>query len=110
MEFSEVVRTTFSAREFTNDVASPEGSALLAGIVQLGRSLRLETIAEGIEKPDQRDRIAAAGCDLGQGFLFARPMPAGEVAPLLEPKVIVPTGRGSAAPSATAGYAAIDRP
>ncbi len=77
--------------EFTNDVASPEGSALLAGIVQLGRSLRLETIAEGIEDTDQRDRIAAAGCDLGQGFLFARPMPAEEIAPLLANKVIVPT-------------------
>jgi diguanylate cyclase (GGDEF)-like protein len=70
-------------REFTSDIASTDGAALMAGIVQLGRSLRLETIAEGIEEPDQRRLIAAAGCDLGQGFLFARPMPAADVAAIL---------------------------
>ncbi|HEY7735288.1 MAG TPA: bifunctional diguanylate cyclase/phosphodiesterase [Candidatus Limnocylindrales bacterium] len=70
-------------REFTSDVASADGSALLAGIVQLGRSLGLETVAEGIEHPEQRVRIAAILCDQGQGFLFARPAPRDEVSRLL---------------------------
>jgi len=33
-------------------------------------------VAEGIEIPEQADRLRALGCDLGQGFLFARPMDA----------------------------------
>jgi diguanylate cyclase (GGDEF)-like protein len=70
-------------REFTSDVVSPEGSALLGGIVQLGRSLGLEIVAEGIEEPDQRDRIAATLCDQGQGYLFARPAPFADVTRLL---------------------------
>ncbi len=70
-------------REFTSDVVSPEGSALLGGIVQLGRSLGLEIVAEGIEQPDQRDRIAATLCDQGQGYLFARPAPYADVSRLL---------------------------
>jgi EAL domain-containing protein (putative c-di-GMP-specific phosphodiesterase class I) len=37
--------------------------------------LRIETVAEGIERPQQRDGLRALGCTLGQGFLFARPMP-----------------------------------
>ncbi len=62
-------------REFSTDVLTDEGFALLSGIVQLGRSLGLETVAEGIEQPDQHVRIAATMCDQGQGFLFARPAP-----------------------------------
>ena len=70
-------------REFTSDVGSIEGSALLGGIVQLGRSLGLEIVAEGIEEPDQRVRVAATSCDQGQGYLFARPAPFDDVTRLL---------------------------
>jgi diguanylate cyclase (GGDEF)-like protein len=86
-------------REFTSDVASAEGSALLGGIAQLGRSLGLETIAEGIEQPDQLARIAAALCDQGQGYLFARPAPFDEVSLLL-------AGEGFAPAVATQAVAA----
>jgi diguanylate cyclase (GGDEF)-like protein/PAS domain S-box-containing protein len=48
--------------------------ALLAGIVDLARSLGLQTVAEGIETTEQRDMCAAIGCTYGQGFLFARSM------------------------------------
>jgi EAL domain-containing protein (putative c-di-GMP-specific phosphodiesterase class I) len=59
--------------EFTNEIETPEGEALFGGIVQLGRSLGLEIIAEGIERPVQRDLVTASTCDKGQGYLFARP-------------------------------------
>lgn len=63
-------------REFIKEVESPEGEALLRGIVQLGRSLGLELVAEGIERPAQVARVVAAACDLGQGFHFGRPVSA----------------------------------
>ena len=58
---------------------SPEGDALLHTLMQLGKSLNLETLAEGIEEPGQLTQLQIDECDVGQGFLFARPMPADEV-------------------------------
>ena len=43
-------------------------------VIQLARQLGLETIAEGIETPAQRDHLARLGCRDGQGYLFAKPM------------------------------------
>jgi len=40
-------------------------------------------MAEGIERSEQRDLLESFGCDAGQGFYFARPMPAGSVDTLL---------------------------
>jgi diguanylate cyclase (GGDEF)-like protein len=59
--------------EFTREIETPEGEALFGGIVQLGRSLGLEIVAEGIERSIQRDLVTRSTCDLGQGYLFARP-------------------------------------
>ena len=72
-------------REFTDAVDTAEGTALLGGITQLGRSLGLELVAEGIERPRQAELVRNAGCDLGQGFLFARPAPPEDAAALLRP-------------------------
>jgi EAL domain-containing protein (putative c-di-GMP-specific phosphodiesterase class I) len=47
--------------------------AFAAAIVALGQTLGLTIIAEGIEEPGQYERLRAMGCDLGQGYLFARP-------------------------------------
>jgi EAL domain-containing protein (putative c-di-GMP-specific phosphodiesterase class I) len=58
-------------------------SPVARAIVDLGRSLRLEVIAEGIEHPDQARWLADLGCRLGQGYLFARPMGAAAVEALL---------------------------
>ena len=60
-------------REFTAAVGTAQGVALLGGIAQLGRSLGLELVAEGIEREEQAELVRQAGCDMGQGFLFARP-------------------------------------
>ena len=48
---------------------------LAKALVGLGQTLELATVAEGIERPEQEAELRALGCELGQGFLFARPMP-----------------------------------
>jgi diguanylate cyclase (GGDEF)-like protein/PAS domain S-box-containing protein len=48
--------------------------AIVRGLLELGRTLGLETVAEGVETIVQRDALQAHGCDLAQGFLYARPM------------------------------------
>ena len=52
------------------------GDALLHTLVQLGKELGLEVVAEGIETIDQLHRLQLQHCDSGQGFLIARPMAA----------------------------------
>ena len=51
-----------------------EESGLIAAIIALGNSMTLNVVAEGIELPEQIDSLRELGCELGQGFLFARPM------------------------------------
>jgi diguanylate cyclase (GGDEF)-like protein/PAS domain S-box-containing protein len=62
-------------KSFVDDLPTgPEGPALVEAIVELARTLRLETVAEGIELADQLVGLQSAGCRSGQGFLFARPL------------------------------------
>ncbi len=58
---------------------SKESAALIATLVQLGRALGLETLAEGIESQGQLDRLQQHHCDSGQGFLLARPLEGAEL-------------------------------
>jgi diguanylate cyclase (GGDEF)-like protein len=68
------------AKPFIDEVArGSEHSAVARAIVDLGSSFRLQVVAEGIEAVAQRERLVALGCDLGQGFLFSRPVPAAEM-------------------------------
>jgi diguanylate cyclase (GGDEF)-like protein/PAS domain S-box-containing protein len=53
---------------------SPESGALIHTLVELGRTLGLETLAEGIEDNDQLAKLQAEQCDRGQGFLFSKPI------------------------------------
>ncbi len=55
-------------------LASRNNDALAAAIIALGENLTLEVVAEGIEQPEQALWLKNAGCQLGQGFHFARPM------------------------------------
>jgi EAL domain-containing protein (putative c-di-GMP-specific phosphodiesterase class I) len=62
-------------KSFVDDVGeSDKALALTRAIVQLGKSLNLDTVAEGIEKSEQVEGLRALGCRYGQGFLFARPV------------------------------------
>jgi diguanylate cyclase (GGDEF)-like protein/PAS domain S-box-containing protein len=54
--------------------AEHEETGLAAAIIALGNSLSLDVIAEGIEVPEQIASLRELGCELGQGFLFAKPM------------------------------------
>ena len=52
---------------------SGDGPVLASAIVALGETLRMTTVAEGIETDAQRDRLIQLGCELGQGYHFGRP-------------------------------------
>jgi EAL domain-containing protein (putative c-di-GMP-specific phosphodiesterase class I) len=71
-------------RSFVRDlVTDPSDLAIVSAIVAMARQLRITVIAEGIEGYQQADVLSRLGCAQGQGFLFARPMPAEECATLL---------------------------
>jgi diguanylate cyclase (GGDEF)-like protein/PAS domain S-box-containing protein len=53
-----------------------DGPVLASAIVALGETLRMHTVAEGIETEPQRARLIELGCELGQGYLFSRPVDA----------------------------------
>jgi diguanylate cyclase (GGDEF)-like protein len=55
---------------------SSEAHALTHTLIQLGKALGLQTLAEGVERQDQVRELQREGCDLAQGFLFARPLTA----------------------------------
>lgn len=56
-----------------------ESEAVVGAIVKLARALKLSVIAEGVETADQLQRLTGAGCSEVQGFLFSRPVGAGEI-------------------------------
>jgi EAL domain-containing protein (putative c-di-GMP-specific phosphodiesterase class I) len=65
------------AKEFVDGLSRNEDDqAFVALIVQLARTRGLEVVAEGIEDIDQFHALRAAGCDLGQGYYFGRPLSA----------------------------------
>ena len=71
-------------KSFVDGVADdPDAAVLAEAIISFGATLQLSTLAEGIETVDQRDRLRAMGCELGQGFHFAKPLPAAEIDRLL---------------------------
>jgi len=66
-------------RSFLSQLAeNPEGETLLRTLVQLGKALSIETLAEGIERSQELELLQEEDCDSGQGYLFARPLEAGD--------------------------------
>lgn len=57
-----------------SDEGETNGHEILGAILNLARTLGLRTVAEGVEEPEQAARLIANGCDIGQGFLWARPL------------------------------------
>jgi diguanylate cyclase (GGDEF)-like protein/PAS domain S-box-containing protein len=71
-------------RSFTAGLGRNDSDgAVVTAVLSLARSLGLTAVAEGVETEDQLDLLNGLGCDVGQGFYFARPQPSGEIAQLL---------------------------
>ncbi len=63
-------------QSFVRDMAEDEGSeAIVLAILSLSHALGLEVVAEGVERPEQRDFLRHHGCDCFQGYLFGKPLP-----------------------------------
>ncbi|MBC7502090.1 MAG: EAL domain-containing protein [Herminiimonas sp.] len=72
-------------RAFVTEITdSSRGSSIAEMVIQLGRNLGLQVIAEGVEDERQADILSTLGCPLAQGYLFARPMPPDQLAEWLD--------------------------
>ena len=72
-------------RSFVEDLSKGGNAhAVIRAITTLADALGMDTLAEGVEEQDQLDVLRQEGCRFIQGFLFSRPVPAGEVVALLE--------------------------
>jgi diguanylate cyclase (GGDEF)-like protein len=60
-------------------VQSPESGAIVDAVINMGMSLGMQVVAEGVEKPEQFALLRMKGCDYAQGFLFAQPLEAGSI-------------------------------
>jgi diguanylate cyclase (GGDEF)-like protein/PAS domain S-box-containing protein len=72
------------APSFVRDISTDAAAAAITTtIIQLGRNLRLQVVAEGVETPEQARLLRELGCDIAQGYHFGGPLPAGECEALL---------------------------
>jgi diguanylate cyclase (GGDEF)-like protein/PAS domain S-box-containing protein len=84
-------------RSFVRDIEqSRQGVVIAEAIVNLGRSLRLEVVAEGIETAADVAALRSYGCDLLQGFYYAEPVPAAAMAELLRTGSLRPSQKSGA--------------
>ncbi len=67
-------------RSYLDAVDGHRADDLLRGVISLGQALGMEVYGEGIEDEAQRTRLRRNGCDIGQGYLFAHPLPAEDAA------------------------------
>jgi diguanylate cyclase (GGDEF)-like protein/PAS domain S-box-containing protein len=75
-------------KSFVDDVArNGVESAIAKSIIELGRAMNIQTVAEGIEADDQAEILRSLGCELGQGYFFARPQEASAWAEMLHLEV-----------------------
>jgi diguanylate cyclase (GGDEF)-like protein/PAS domain S-box-containing protein len=66
-------------RSFVQDIGSSrEDEEIVTAIVQVAHSLKLQVVAEGVETRQQADFLARLGCQFGQGYLYAKPLPLAE--------------------------------
>ncbi|MFM0726793.1 EAL domain-containing protein [Paraburkholderia strydomiana] len=75
-------------RSFVQNLGfDPDNQALCEAMVMLAHKLGLKVIAEGVETTDQRDFLAAVGCDFAQGFLYSEPVPADQFEERVWPRI-----------------------
>ena len=79
-------------RSFVARMTEDRGhAALFQAIISMIHSLGMTAVAEGVEAPSQLIYLQAYGCDMIQGYLFSKPLPAEEFAPLLSAGIVMPT-------------------
>jgi EAL domain-containing protein (putative c-di-GMP-specific phosphodiesterase class I) len=83
-------------RSFVLDIPTdPDDMAITQAIIMMGRSLKLDLVAEGVETAAQRDFLLEQGCPVMQGHLFGHPMPVPDFDAMLAKPPTVP-GAGAA--------------
>jgi diguanylate cyclase (GGDEF)-like protein len=72
-------------RSFVSELGvDPDAAAIIRAVINLGHSLDIEVVAEGIETPDQASRLTAKGCHYGQGHLYSPAIPAERVPQIIQ--------------------------
>ncbi|OHB42018.1 MAG: hypothetical protein A2Y11_03210 [Planctomycetes bacterium GWC2_39_26] len=72
-------------KSFVQDVVTDSNdAALVTAIISMAKGLKLKVVAEGVETTAQLEFLRSLGCDEAQGYLFGKPMPAGEFKKMLE--------------------------
>ena len=66
-------------KSFVMDFATPRNATVVREAIELAHQLGMQITAEGIEDEDTRAQLQQLGCELGQGYLFARPLPEDEL-------------------------------
>jgi diguanylate cyclase (GGDEF)-like protein/PAS domain S-box-containing protein len=67
-------------RSFVKEIDSDrDDAAICSATIVLGHNLGLDLVAEGVETEGQRDHLAKLGCDVVQGYLYCRPLPADQI-------------------------------
>ena len=74
------VRVLKIDRSFVSNVdRDPASASILGAFLHLAKGLNMTTLAEGIETAEELAFLRAAGCELGQGFYFSKPVPPEEI-------------------------------
>jgi EAL domain-containing protein (putative c-di-GMP-specific phosphodiesterase class I) len=82
-------------RSFISDISlEPHSVEIPRAIVTLAHNLGLAALAEGIETEEQLTQLKALGCELGQGFLFSRPLVPALARKLIGRSLPLSTGNG----------------
>jgi len=71
-------------------VHDPRTAAIVQAMAQLAHTLDMDVTAEGVETVEHRHRVRQLGCDYGQGYLFAKPLPAEAMTALLAARTPLP--------------------
>jgi len=91
-------------RSFVERLSTGGDTALISTILRLGQTMKLETVAEGIEHPQELLLLRRQGCTTGQGYHFSPPVPAVRIGELLadafagEDRTLLPAPRGEVVP------------
>jgi diguanylate cyclase (GGDEF)-like protein/PAS domain S-box-containing protein len=74
-------------RGFVNDaLRDPQSAAIVRMVIDMARRLNMDVVAEGIETEAHAEFLRQQGCELGQGYLYGRPVPAADIAARLKAK------------------------